>query len=73
MATGATREETIHRFEDALHGLFDYKWEQGKEVPAVTALEIRETLAWEEKASAMIERASASPALQQAATSEKAA
>jgi predicted RNase H-like HicB family nuclease len=43
-ATGATREAVIQNFRDALLDLFDYKREQGQEVPLVTALEIREVL-----------------------------
>lgn len=43
VATGKTREETIQRFRDALLGLLEYQRAQGKEVPVVTALEIRET------------------------------
>ncbi len=42
IATGDTREEAIQNFRDALLDLFDYKREQGQDVPAVTALEVRE-------------------------------
>lgn len=44
IATGATRDETIERFREALRGLVDYKRETGQSFPDVTALEIRETL-----------------------------
>ena len=43
IATGDTREEAIQNFRDALLDLIDYKREQGRVVPDVTALEIRET------------------------------
>ncbi len=43
IATGDTREQAIQNFRDALLDLFDYKREQGRETPEVTALEIRET------------------------------
>ncbi len=43
IATGNTREAVILNFRDAMLDLFDYKREQGEEVPEVTALEIRET------------------------------
>lgn len=43
IAMGDTREEAIHNFRDALLDLFDYKREQGRAVPDVTALEIRDT------------------------------
>lgn len=43
IATGDTREEVIQNFRDALLDLFDYKREQGRAVPDVTALETRET------------------------------
>lgn len=42
IATGKTREAVIKNFRDAMLDLFDYKREQGEEVPEVTALEIRE-------------------------------
>ncbi len=42
IATGDTREEAIQNFRDALLDLFDYKREQGRDVPGVTALDIRE-------------------------------
>ena len=42
IATGDTREEAIQNFRDALLDLFDYKREQGRDVPNVTALEVRE-------------------------------
>ena len=44
VATGATRDETILRFRDALHGLMDYKRDEGQPVPDVTELEIQETV-----------------------------
>jgi len=44
IATGDTREEAIQNFRDALFDLFDYKREQGRVVPDVTALEVRDTL-----------------------------
>lgn len=43
IATGETREAVIKNFRDAMLDLFDYKREQGEEVPTVTALEIHET------------------------------
>ena len=43
IATGDTREEAIQNFRDALLDLFDYKREQGRVVPDVTAFEVRET------------------------------
>ncbi|MGI4790314.1 MAG: type II toxin-antitoxin system HicB family antitoxin [Janthinobacterium lividum] len=43
LATGKTRQAVIENFRDAMLDLFDYKREQGEEVPVVTALEIRET------------------------------
>ncbi len=43
IATGDTREEAIQNFRDALFDLFDYKREQGRDVPDVTAFEVRET------------------------------
>jgi predicted RNase H-like HicB family nuclease len=43
LATAKTREAVIQNFRDAMLDLFDYKREQGEEVPEVTALEIRET------------------------------
>lgn len=42
IATGDTREEALQNFRDALLDLFDYKREQGKDAPNVTALEMRE-------------------------------
>lgn len=42
IATGDTREEAIHNFRDALLDLFDFKREQGRAVPQITALEVRE-------------------------------
>ena len=45
VATGATRDETIDKFRDALRGLMDYKRDEGQPVPDVTELEIRETMA----------------------------
>ena len=44
-STGATREETISRFRDALHGLIKYKNEEGLPAPDVTEPEIRELIA----------------------------
>lgn len=44
-STGATREETISRFRDALRGLIQYKHEEGLPAPDVTELEIRELIA----------------------------
>ncbi len=44
-ATGNTREEAVSRFQDALRGLADYKWKEGKPFPKITELEIRETIA----------------------------
>ncbi len=41
-ATGKTRESVIENFRDAMLDLFDYKREQGEEVPDVTALDIHE-------------------------------
>ncbi len=41
-ATGKTREAVIRNFRDAMLDLFDYKLEQGEEIPDVTALEIHE-------------------------------
>jgi predicted RNase H-like HicB family nuclease len=43
IATGDTREEAIQNFRDALLDLMDYKREQGRDTPNITALEIRET------------------------------
>ncbi|MBV9852760.1 MAG: type II toxin-antitoxin system HicB family antitoxin [Armatimonadetes bacterium] len=45
VATGATREETIGRFREALRGLMEYKRDEGQPMPDVTELEIRETVA----------------------------
>lgn len=42
IATGKSREAVIKNFRDAMLDLFDYKREQGEEVPNVTALEIHE-------------------------------
>ena len=44
IATGDMREEAIQNFRDALLDLFDYKREQGRVVPDVMALEVRDTL-----------------------------
>lgn len=44
VATGATRDETVERFREALRGLADYKRRAGLPFPDVTELEIRETL-----------------------------
>lgn len=43
IATGETRDAVIKNFRDAMLDLFDYKREQGQDVPDVTALEFRET------------------------------
>ena len=43
VALGETREEAIQDFRNALLDLFDYRREEGRPVPNVTALEIRET------------------------------
>ncbi len=43
VALGETREEAIQDFRDALLDLFDYRREEGRAVPDITALEIRET------------------------------
>ena len=43
-ATGITREETIENFRDALRGLWEFQRDEGKEVPEVTELELRETV-----------------------------
>jgi len=45
LATGATREETVSRFRDALRGLAQLKREEGKAFPIVTELQILETVA----------------------------
>lgn len=49
IATGKTREETVARFRDALHGLIKYKHEEGLPAPNVTELEIRETVAAQQR------------------------
>ncbi len=43
ITTGDTREQAIENFRDALLDLFNFQREQGREIPDVTALEIRET------------------------------
>ncbi len=43
IATGDTREEVIQNFRDALLDLFDFRREEGRAVPNITALEVRET------------------------------
>lgn len=43
VAFGETREEAIQDFRNALLDLFDFRREEGRPVPDVTALEIRET------------------------------
>lgn len=48
VATGATRDETIERFRDALRGLADYKRDEGLPFPDVSEIEIRETLDFRE-------------------------
>ena len=45
IATGATRDETIDKFRDALRGLIEDKREEGRPVPDVTGFEIREMMA----------------------------
>ncbi len=42
IATGDSREEVIQNFRDALLDLFDFRREEGRTVPNITALEIRE-------------------------------
>lgn len=44
VATGATRDEAVERFREALSGLAGFKRGEGLPFPDVTALEIRETL-----------------------------
>ena len=44
-ATGQTREETIRNFREALRFHLDGLREDGKAVPEVTALEVRELVA----------------------------
>ena len=43
IALGETREEAIQDFRDALLDIFDLRREEGRDVPDITALEIRET------------------------------
>lgn len=43
IALGETREEAIQDFRDALLDIFDLRREEGRAVPNITALEIRET------------------------------
>ncbi len=43
IATGDTREAVIQNFRDAMLDLFDFRREEGRPVPNITALEIRET------------------------------
>ena len=45
IALGETREEAIQDFRDALLDIFDLRREEGRFVPDITALEIRETRA----------------------------
>ena len=47
IALGDTREEAIQDFRDALLDIFDLRREEGRPVPDITALEIRETRAVE--------------------------
>lgn len=42
IALGDTREEAIQDFRDALLDIFDLRREEGRDVPNITALEIRE-------------------------------
>ncbi len=43
IALGETREEAIQDFRNALLDIFDLRREEGRAVPDITALEIRET------------------------------
>ena len=43
IALGDTREEAIQDFRDALLDIFDLRREEGRDVPDITALEIRGT------------------------------
>ena len=43
IALGDTREEAIQDFRNALLDIFDLRREEGRSVPDITALEIRET------------------------------
>lgn len=43
IALGDTREEAIQDFHNALLDIFDLRREEGRSVPDITALEIRET------------------------------
>ncbi len=43
VALGDTREEAIQDFRNALLDIFDLRREEGRAVPNITALEIRET------------------------------
>lgn len=43
IALGDTREEAIQDFRDALLDIFDFRREEGRDVPNITALEFRET------------------------------
>ncbi len=45
VATGATRDETIANFRAALVGLLSVKQDEGQTAPAITELEVRETVA----------------------------
>ena len=47
IALGDTREEAIQDFRNALLDIFDLRREEGRDVPDITALEIRETRAVE--------------------------
>ena len=43
VALGDTREEAIQDFRNALLDILDFRREEGRSVPDITALEIRET------------------------------
>ena len=43
IALGETREEAIQNFRNALLDIFDLRQEEGRAVPNITVLEIRET------------------------------
>ena len=47
IALGDTREEAIQDFRNALLDIFDLRREEGRDVPNITVLEIRETRAVE--------------------------
>ena len=42
IATGETRNAVIQNFRDAMLDLFEFKREQGEDVPRVTAFELHE-------------------------------